>query len=401
MPAAALPLLFLHRRYQPLHATVGSVDVFASDLAVAAVVVAAIVAVRLWGAAPLRPARTLWLAAAAFLALLVVSCFWTPVEQLQTHVTTAVKIGEYALLAPALCLLLRRRIDVDRFLLAFVAWSVCASTWGALQFVGAVNEFEGKRPGQREVSFLGIHDFAAFSAATLVIGLAALALGRRRRVALVSGAVGTALAASVFAFAGLVLAAVAIAVRARVTLRRAAAIAGVVVAVGAGVLALRSYDASNFFSFLGIEKSGAATTEDVQTGSQRTMLAYIGLRIWEDHPLLGVGFERSADRYRPYLADAKRKFPRQPAQAYPSPQHRWGVQNLWVQLLADVGVVGLVLGVATFLAGLVPALRTANLVAAAWILVAAGTWNGVGIVAGIPLMALTWLGLGLSAVSFE
>jgi O-Antigen ligase len=406
VPAAAIPFLFLHRRYQPLHVSVGAVDVFASDLAAAAVVAGALYAGWRAGWAPLRAARALWIVAAAFLALLVVSCFWTPLDQTKTHLITAAKIGEYALLAPALVLLLRRRADVERFLLVFTAWSVAASAWGLLQFVGAVNEFEGKRPGQREVSFLGIHDFAAFSAAALAIGLAALALGERRRVALVSGAVGTILAASVFALTGVVLAAAAIALRARVPLRRAAAIGGIVVVVAVGVVALRSYDVSGFFSFLGIQKTSAARTEDVQTGSQRTMLAYIGLRIWEDHALLGVGFERSADRYRPYLADAKRRFPNQPALAYPSPEHRWGVQNFWVQLLADVGVVGLALGLATFLAGLALALRASNtvllsLVAAGWILVAAGTWNGVGIVAGIPLQALTWLGLGLAAVRPE
>jgi hypothetical protein len=30
-----------------------------------------------------------------------------------------------------------------------------------------------------------------------------------------------------------------------------------------------------------------------------------------------------------------------------------------------------------------------------WLLVAAGVWNGLGLVAGIPLDALTWLGVGL------
>ena len=30
-----------------------------------------------------------------------------------------------------------------------------------------------------------------------------------------------------------------------------------------------------------------------------------------------------------------------------------------------------------------------------WLLVAGGAWNGLGLVAGIPLDALTWLGVGL------
>ena len=217
------------------------------------------------------------------------------------------------------------------------------------------------------------------------------------------------LAASVFAFAGIVLAAAAVLLVGRraatLTPARTALISAIVVVVAIGTLALRSYDITNFFSFLGIKPTATTTAQDVQTGSQRAMLAYIGLRIWEDHPLFGVGFERSFDRYQPYLAAAKRKFPDQPPQAYPTPLHPWGVQNFWAQLLADTGVVGLALGVGTFVAGVVTALRAprryllVGLLAAGWIFVAAGTWNAVGIVAGVPLQAVTWLGLGLAAVA--
>lgn len=171
------------------------------------------------------------------------------------------------------------------------------------------------------------------------------------------------------------------------------------------MLVLRASDFSNFMSFLGIRSTNASIAQDVQTGSQRTMLAWIGLRIWIDHPILGVGFDRSQNRYQDYLAEAKRKFPDQPAQAYPSPEHPWGIQNLWVQLLADTGVVGLLLALLTFILGLRRALTAPRaavflgLVAAGWILVAAGTWNALGIVAGIPLEAVTWFGLGLAAVA--
>jgi hypothetical protein len=409
VPAAAIPLIFLHARYQA-HGTVGPVDVYGSDVAVACVVVAALGAGLLYGWRPLLRPRALWAVAAGLLALYAVSCLWRPVEHPTAHLVTAAKIAEYALLAPALVLLFRRRDQIDRFLWAFVAWSVAATGWGILQFLGAVNEFEGKRPGQREVSFLGIHDFAVFSGAALAIGLAAIALGERRRiadVALVSGVIGSILAASIFELSGLVLATVAVAIVGRrlrtLTRRRGVALAAILLVVGVGTLALRSYDLTNFFSFLGIKQTSKSTTEDVQTSSQRAMLAYIGGRIWLDHPLLGVGFERSEDRYQPYLADAKRKFPNQPPQAYPSPQHEWGVQNFWVQTLADVGIVGLVLTVALFVLGLLLALRASarlvslGLVAAGWILLAAGTWNAVGIVAGIPLQAVTWLGFGLAA----
>ncbi len=170
---------------------------------------------------------------------------------------------------------------------------------------------------------------------------------------------------------------------------------------------LRGSDVSNYLSFLGISPAAKSASTGVQTGSQRTMLLWIGWRIFEDHPLLGVGFERSGNRYQPYLAAARRKFPNQPAQAYPSPENQWGVQNFWVQLLADTGVVGFALAVATFVTGLVLALRRAGrrsffaLVAAGWILVAAGAWNAVGIVPGIPLDAVMWLGFGLAVAAVE
>ena len=409
VPAAAIPLLFLHRRYQAQGA-VGPIDVFGSDIAVAATVAAALLAGAWWGFAPLRRSRAFWTVAGALLTLIVVSCFWTPLDHTQKHLITAAKIVEYALLAPSLVLLLRRRVDVDRFLLVFVGWSAAASAWGLLQFLGLVNEFEGKRPGQREVSFLGIHDFAGFSAASLAIGFAAIVLADDRRLAKVAaaaGIVGSILAASVFALGGIVLAAIVAAIVGRragtLTARRAAALGAITLVVAAGVFALRAGDTSHFLSFLG-QPTTTAPSGGVQTGSQRVMLAYIGARIWLDHPLLGAGFERSTDQYGPYLADAKRKFPGQPAQAYPSPANPYGVQNFWVQALADLGVVGFALAVGTFLLGVRMALRAPagvkllGLVAAGWILTAAGTWNGLGMIAGIPLDAVTWFGLGLAAV---
>jgi O-antigen ligase len=260
------------------------------------------------------------------------------------------------------------------------------------------------------VSFLGIHDFAAFSAAALAIALAGIALGERRRivtVAAVAGTVGSILAASVFAFSGIALAAIvagAVGLGAgTLTVRRTVALAAITLVVGGGVLALRGGDVTNFLTFLDKAKPTAATSEDIQTGSHRVVLGYIGLRIWVDHPLLGVGFERSTNAYGPYVDDAKRKFPHQAPTAFPSPKHAWGVQNFWIQTLADVGIVGLVLVLATFAAGLSLAWRALGrarmpaLIAVCWILVAAATWNANGILAGIPLDALMWFGFGLAA----
>jgi len=409
VPAAAIPLVFLHARYQ-LVESVGPLSFYGSDIVILLTLAAALVAGVAYGWRPLARTWVLWLVAGAFVAYFGISCFWTPVERLTKHLTTWSKLLEYALLAPALVLLLRRRAHVERFLLAFAGWAVVAALWGLLEFLGVVKEFEGYRPGRREVSFLGIYDFAVFAGATFSIGLAALFVGERRRivpVALAAGAVGVALAASVFSFLSLVVASAVAAVvslrRRLLSVRRAALIGAVLVVVAAGVAVLRGSDITDYLSFLGVRKQPLTTTH-IASGPQRTMLAYIGLRIWLDHPLLGVGFDRSPNRYQPYLAAAKRRFPSQDPLAYPSPQHEWGVQSFWLQLLADGGVVGFGLGVATFASAIVLALRATRrevllgLVAAGWLLVAAGTWIGEEFIVGIPLEAVTWLGVGLSAV---
>jgi hypothetical protein len=411
--AASIPLVFLHAMYQ-WHGKIGPADVYGSDIAIALVVASAIAAGFLWGWQPLARGRTLWILAGALLGLFVISCFWRPLELPTKHLVTAAKSIEYALLAPAIVLLFRRRVDVDRFLAVFVAWAVAAAGWGVLMFFAIVDDPEGPRPGQREVSFLGHQDLGGFTGAALAIGFAAIALRTRPRlaiVAVIAGGLGVIIDASVFAYLGTVLAAIAAAWIGRrvgtMTLRRGLAMAGILLVVGSGVYVLRGSDVSNYLSFLGITPSSKTSNQGVQSGSQRAMLLWIGWKIFEDHPILGVGFQRSANRYQPYLAEAKRKFSGQPPEAFPSPAHPWGVQNFWVQLLADTGIVGFALAVATFATGLVMALRRARLpsffalVGAGFILVAAGTWNAIGIIAGIPLDAVTWLGFGLTVVALE
>ena len=128
-------MIFLHRRYQP-SVSLGPVDIYLTDVAVALVAAAALVAGLRDGWQPLERGRVLWAVAAGLLALMVLSCFYTPFDRTTTHLVTALKIVEYATLAPAVALLLRRRRDVHRFLAAAVAWSVVVSTWGVLQFLG-------------------------------------------------------------------------------------------------------------------------------------------------------------------------------------------------------------------------------------------------------------------------
>ena len=150
----------------------------------------------------------------------------------------------------------------------------------------------------------------------------------------------------------------------------------------------------------------------VQTYVQRALLAYIGWRIFLDHPIAGTGWQASVKEpatYRPYLADAHREFPDAPELAFPSPAHPWGIQNAYVQSLADLGVIGLLLWLWLFASGLYvagrralrapPEAATVALTAGLWLLVAMGVWTALGLVAGIPLDGLTWVALGLAVAA--
>jgi O-antigen ligase len=173
---------------------------------------------------------------------------------------------------------------------------------------------------------------------------------------------------------------------------------------------MRGGDVENFAHFVGIGHKHA-NARDVESSVHRSLLAYIGVRIFADHPIVGVGWQGSEeyDNYAPYLVDAHRRFPGENPRAFPSPQHAWGVQNAYLQTLTDMGVVGFAFLVALFVSGLVVGVRAARrappelalpaLAGVLWLLVAAGVWNGLGLVAGIPLDALTWLSFGLIAAS--
>ena len=108
------------------------------------------------------------------------------------------------------------------------------------------------------------------------------------------------------------------------------------------------------------------------------------------------------------MDDARERFPDVVDLAFPAEGRERGVQNLYVQMLADAGVIGLALLLLVGAAGLALAWRTATLAPAPWaagaglvvicaLLTLAAEWASLGIVAGIPLQAATCLLLGLAA----
>lgn len=424
----ALPLVFLHVDYQP-GVTIGlgstSASAHLSDLAVLGVGLAALVAGFHRGFGPLRAALPLWIAAAALLAMIFAATAYPALRHVgypwPTHLVTAAKFAEYALLALALPLLLRGREDFHRLLLAVTLWSAVASAVALLQFAGA--PILGAWPrGGRQPSFLGHHDLAALSGAALALALAAIAFGRLSsreravaRAAGVSGGVGFVLSGALTGAVGLALAAAAAGLvaarRTGISRRRVLGLVALTGAVILGVVALRASPIDQFLRFLGLRAEQRTTREDVQSFAQRTMLAYIGVKILIDHPVVGIGWHGSDDEagYGPYLAAAHARFPDQPPRAFPSPEHPWGVENGYVQALADMGAVGFGLLVALLGTGLAlsaraalrapPASAAPALVGLLWLLVVMGIWNGIGLIAGLPFDALLWLALGLGAVA--
>jgi O-antigen ligase len=153
------------------------------------------------------------------------------------------------------------------------------------------------------------------------------------------------------------------------------------------------------------------TSEDVQTYSHRALLGYFGIRVFADHPIAGAGWQATQEfsTLEPYLADAHRRFPDVAAQAFPSAAEPYGVQNAYVQALADLGAIGLVLFLAALAIPIVVGVRAAlrsttpgpALVGAAVVLACAGAWTAQGLVAGLPLDALTWFGVGLVAAALS
>jgi hypothetical protein len=423
---AAVPPLFLHVRYQPSVAlAVGgaSVDLRISDLAVLAIVVAAAASAARQGWEPLHAGRVTLAVALGFVAWVGIATLYGPLIDdrypFTTNAVTAAKFAWYALLAPAAVLLLRRREDVRAFLFGVVGWSVVASAVGFLQLLGLIDEFEGRRPGQRETSWLGVHDFAALSGASMAIAVVAIAYGNERRgdlparAAGIAGGAGLVVAAALNQVAALAagVAAVIGFRRGRVSPRRVAALAAIVVVVGGGAVALRAGDLGDLLRLVGIGDEPDKPATQVETFTHRSVLFYLGVRIALDHPLLGVGWQGSALQHNvePFLDDARRRFPDAAPEAFPSEEHPWGVQNAFVQAAADLGVLGALLFLGLFAAGLAAAVPVAlgrrgsdprlGAIAALWLVVAAAALAFYGLYAGVPVDALLWLAVGLAVAS--
>jgi len=407
--AAAIPLLFLHVRYQP-GVSVGPVNAYLSDFAVLAVVVTALVVGARTRFAALAPGRAVWIAIACFLVWVFVEVVLGHAHAAsyatRDHLVTAAKFAEYALLAPAVAVLLRTREDLLVAAWALVLWSCFATAVGVAQFFGA-DIFIAGTTGRRQASFLSSADFSALSVGALLVGVVVTSPRLLRRLAVVTGVLGMIIAGAIAAVLGLATALLALVVvrRREPRLVAVALVAGAIVAIGA--VAIRGSDLDAFARFLGASPGAhAARAEKVQTYAHRTLLVWLGWEIWIHHPALGVGWQGSAEpaNFMPYIPAAHRRFPSEAALAFPAPppKRRYGVQNSWVQSLADLGVLGALTWAAVFLVAGWHALRgtragsASSLYGLLVVAVLLWLWASEGYVAGIPLDALTFLGIGVA-----
>lgn len=419
----ALPVLFVHARFQPTVQTrVGSTELQfrLSDLAVLAIAGAAAVSARRHGVSALCRGRPVWVAAVAFLLFILAASFYPLLTDdlypWRAHLVTAVKYGEYALIAPAVPLVLRRSRDVLLVVVSLVTVSAVATASALLQFFGA-GIFSARPAGERQPSFVGIDDLGMLSAAAFAVALAIVAVGPRSRadrivawVAGVAGTLGMVVSGALASVLGAVLAAaIAVVATQRLSLldlRRAGAIGLMTAVVLAGSLLMRTAALGSFVRFAGLgheEKAG-----HVQSYSQRFVLDYVGLEIFLRHPVLGAGWQAGYDEetYGPVLHAARRRFPSQPSLAFPSPAHPWGIQSAYVEVLAELGLVGATLFAALIASGLVTAVRAITrgilqphaLLGLLWLCVALGVWNGLWFIGGNPFDALIWLAFGFAAV---
>ena len=420
-PAVAFILVFVLVAFVP-GVTSGSSTVNISDLAILAITIAALVRVRREGLDALRASLWLWVTSLALLLFVAAASlyptFSDPDYAWKTHFATAVKFSEFFVLAPATAVLLRERRSLDRFYGAIAVFTLAAAGVASLQFVG-VDIFRAWPAGYREPSFTGISDLGALGAAALAIGfLGEVWPGRvsrrsthratRRRGARIRPLGRGRSRARSRCCDDRRSARRAPAPRARAAPALVVVVATVVCAIG--VIGIRSGDILQAGRSTGVVKADKSTTQDVQTYAQRTLMLYIGLRIWEAHPIFGAGWQsvREPSVFRPFLDAAHRRFPDQPAQAFPSRDEPLGRRQRVRPVSRRArrrrhGVLPRVRrDCASFSesAGpsrLPPARAQLALAGLLWMLVSIGMWTGQGLVAGAGFTALPFFALGLIA----
>jgi uncharacterized membrane protein YuzA (DUF378 family) len=355
-----------------------------------------------------RPAIAVTATAAALASLVLITAF----ANSGTALVTAGKLIMLAVLLVASVVLID---TVDRLwvvVLLIVIVTTSAVAWGLVGFV--------RHPGDRQASFLGEHDLAALSTASLVVGLAALhcrhRLSRLPLVAGIVGCVGIVLGAALASLLGLYLAGAALvgiaALRRSLRLRSVVITVLVALVLTGATLSLRS-------GSLGFLHQWFAPAENAKPGqyagswSQRLIFVYVGGRVFLANPLFGTGWwgELPPSEYARFLPDARARFPDQPPRYFPPDDGSFIPQQTFDQVAYELGVVGIALLLALVATASRDSLRTARrwprgepdelaaYLAAPWLASLLGVIAGSALFGGSPIAALFWLTFGLVAAS--
>jgi len=318
---------------------------------------------------------------------------------------SAGKLVELAALGLGALALVRTRERLEALVDLLILFTAVADAYALVEFV--------RGGGGRQASFLGEHDFAALATMPLVYGLVLLfeertRVGGRALAAIAVGALGVALGAALASLLGLYIGS---AVLLLLALRRGALLArpaltsvGVIAAVTAVTLLLRSGDLGFLQQWFGKEPERPG--QYASSWSQRLIYAYVGGRVFLDHPLLGTGWwgELPTREFVRYLPDARRRFRDQPPRYFPPADRMFIPQQTYDQVLYELGIVGgaALLAFLVALGGrcVVAARRATDRLAylpSAWLAAVLGAIAGEALFGGSPLAAVFWLTAGVVA----
>ncbi len=169
---AVFVLLFVAVKFMP-GVTSGTSTVNLADLALLGVTIWAIVRLRREGLGALRGSRGLWIAILALLAYLVAASlyptFSDPDYAWKTHLATAVKFAEYAVLVPVTAVLVRSEHSLRRLWTVVAITAAVAAVIAVAQFFG-LQIFQAAETGTRQPAFTGISVLGTLGAAAIAIG---------------------------------------------------------------------------------------------------------------------------------------------------------------------------------------------------------------------------------------
>jgi O-antigen ligase len=348
-----------------------------------------------------RLRRSAWpalAAAAAFCALVLA----TAASNGAAAFISGGKVVELAALGLATVVLVHRREQLEAIVDVLLLFTAAADIVGLVRFISG--------GGGRQGSFLGEHDFAALAALPLLYGLTLVAArrgGQRAVLAIVVGSVGCILGAALASLLGLYVGAATLiavaALRRRLDLRAIAVTVAVLAAVTAGTLTIRSGELGFLQSWFG--KPASTPGQYASSWSQRLIFAYVGGRIFVDHPVLGTGWYGNLPpkEFARYLPDARRHFSDQPASYFPPADGDFIPQQTFDEVLYELGAVGALAMLALLAATGASAVRTAARAAgelaslpAVWLAAMIGALAGDGLFGGTPIAAMFWLVAGVT-----